>query len=134
MHKTYYKKENISIWYFLLILIIALIIFGYVLIHYFVWQALPLLVMIISKINKLSNNNTSPIIELDNNGLTIVNPVLGDKIYLYSDISDIYMNSKALNGYMKLKSSKKKIRIDSVAIDLVDQQEIESIIKAKITH
>jgi hypothetical protein len=130
MEKTYYKKENILIWYVLLALIIGLIIFAYVLIHYFVWQVIPLLVMIISKISKLSKNNTSPAIELNEEGLIVVNPKLGNQLYTYNDITEIKMNSKYLNGYIKVKS--KKIRIDTVAIDLVDQQEIVTFVKSKI--
>ena len=133
MTKTYYKKENITIWYFLLMLIIGVIIFGYVLVRYFVWQVLPLIIMIITKIVKLSKNNVSPILTLDDSSLTVLNPVLGDKKYLFSDISEIHLNSKSLNGYIKLKSDKKKIRLDSVAIDLIDQQEIANTINAKIT-
>jgi len=133
MHKTYYKKENIIVWYFLLALIIGLIIFGYVLIHYFVWQVFPLIIMVIGKIAKLSKNNTNPIIKLDDEGLTIINEVLGNQFYAYNDISAIKMQSKALNGYIKTKSKKYKIRIDTVAIDLVDQQEIENKVNAKIT-
>jgi hypothetical protein len=133
MHKTYYKKESITVWYFLLILTIGLIIFGYVLARYFVWQVLPLIIMIIIKIIKLSKNNINPIIELDDKGLTIINNVLGNPFYAYSDISAIKMQSKVLNGYIKIKSKKHKIRIDSVAIDLIDQQEIENTVNAKIT-
>jgi hypothetical protein len=133
MQKTYYKKENILVWYFLLALTIGLIIFGYVLAHYFVWQVVPLIIMVIGKIVKLSKNNTNPIIELDDKGLTIINDVLGNKFYAFSDISAIKMQSKALNGYIKTKSKKHKIRIDTVAIDLVDQQEIENMVNAKIT-
>jgi len=132
MTKTYYKKENILVWYFLLALTIGLIIFGYVLVRYFVWQVLPLIIMIISKIFKLSKNNTSPIIELNNTGIKILNPVLGDQFYPYTDISKIHLNSKTLNGYIKLKSKKKKIRIDSVAIDINDQKEISTFINNKI--
>ncbi|HIP34112.1 MAG TPA: hypothetical protein EYG89_05255 [Bacteroidia bacterium] len=132
MTKTYYKKENILVWYFLLALTIGLIIFGYVLIRYFVWQVLPLIIMILSKIFKLSKNNTSPIIELNNTGIKILNPVLGDQFYPYTDISKIHLNSKTLNGYIKLKSKKKKIRIDSVAIDINDQKEISTFINNKI--
>ena len=134
MTKTYYKKENITVWYFLLALTIGLIIFGYVLAHYFAWQVVPLIGLVITKITKLSKDNVSPIIKLDDTSLTVLNPVLGDKNYLYSDISEIHLNSKLFNGYIKLKSQKKKIRIDSVAIDLVDQQEITKIVNAKITQ
>ena len=132
MTKTYYKKENILVWYFLLALTIGLIIFGYVLVRYFVWQVLPLIIMIISKIFKLSKNNTSPIIELNNTGIKILNPVLGDQFYPYTDISKIHLNSKTLNGYIKLKSKKKKIRIDSVAIDLYDQKQIVETVNSYI--
>jgi len=134
MNKIYYKKENITVWYILLALTIGLIVFGYKLAHYFAWQVLPLIIMIISKIAKLLKNNVSPIITLDDTSLTIINSVLGDKMYLYSNIKEIHMNSKSLNGYIRLKSQNKKIRIDSVAIDLVDQQEITSIINTKITQ
>jgi hypothetical protein len=86
--------------------------------------------MIISKISKLSKNNTSPAIELNEEGLIVVNPKLGNQLYTYNDITEIKMNSKYLNGYIKVKS--KKIRIDTVAIDLVDQQEIVTFVKSKI--
>jgi len=65
--------------------------------------------------------------------LTTINSKLGNQFYAFDDISAIHMNSKLLNGYIKIKSKKnKKIRIDSVAIDLVDQQEIENLVNSKI--
>ncbi len=134
MIKTYYKKENITVWYFLLALTIGLIIFGYVLARYFVWQVLPLIIMVVGKIYNLSKNNVTPIIELNDTGLTTINAVLGDKSYAYEDISEVHLNSKAFNGYIKLKSTKKKVRIDSVAIDLIDQQEIMNLVNTKISN
>ena len=133
MTKTYYKKENITIWYFLLLLVFGLIAFGYILIKYIVWQVIPLLAIAIFKIQALKDNHISPIIELDDKGLTTINPELGNQFYAFDDISAIHMNSKLLNGYIKIKSKKnKKTRIDSVAIDLVDQQEIENLVNSKI--
>ena len=133
MTKTYYKKENITVWYFLLLLVIGLIAFGYILIKYIVWQVIPLLAIVILKIQTLKNNHISPIIELDDKGLTTINSKLGNQFYAYEDISAIHMNSKSLNGYIKVKSKKnKKIRIDSVVIDLVDQQEIVNYVNLKI--
>jgi hypothetical protein len=132
MEKTYYRKENILIWYILLALIIGLIIFGYVLIRYFVWQVIPLLIVIISKINTLRKNNISPIIILNEEGLTVVNPKLGNQLYTYNDITAIKIDSKYLNGYIKVKSKKFKIRIETVAIDLADQREIVAFVKSKI--
>ena len=133
MTKTYYKKENITVWYFLLVLVIGLLILGYTLIHYFIWQVLPLIIMIITKTAKLSKNNINPIIELDDTSITVINSALGNKNYLYKDISKIHLNSKAFNGYIKLKFDRKKIVLDSVAIDLIDQQEIARIVNSKIT-
>ncbi|HIP34113.1 MAG TPA: hypothetical protein EYG89_05260 [Bacteroidia bacterium] len=48
----------------------------------------------------------------------------GDKFYSFDDIKDIKMNSKSFNGHLKLKSQKKKVILDSVAIDLYDQKQI----------
>jgi len=131
MNKTFYRKENIFIWYVLLVLIIGLILFGYLLIHYFVWQAIPLLVIIIAKINTLHKNSVSPIIILNEEGLMVVNPKLGNQLYRYNDIKAIKMDSKYLNGYIKVKSKKFKIRLETVAIDLVDQKEIVKLVNQK---
>ena len=133
MNKTFYRKENIFIWYVLLVLIIGLILFGYLLIHYFVWQAIPLLVIIIAKINTLRKNSVSPIIILNEEGLTVVNPKLGNQLYTYDDITAIKMDSKYLNGYIKVKSKKFKIRIETVAIDLADQEEIVVFVNKKLS-
>ncbi len=133
MIKTYYKKENITLWYLLLFLVLGLIAFGYILIKYIVWQVIPLLAMIVFKIQALKNNHISPIIILNEDGLTTINPKLGNQFYTFDDISVIKMNSKLFNGYIKVKSKKnEKIRLDSVAIDLVDQQEIENLVNSKI--
>jgi len=133
MTKTYYKKENITIWYLLLLLVIGLIAFGYILVKYIVWQVIPLLAIAILKIQTLKNNHISPIIALDDKGLTTINPKLGNQFYAYDDISAIHLNSKSLNGYIKVKSKKnKKIRLDTVAIDLIDQREIENLVNSKI--
>jgi len=132
MTKTFYKKENITVWYLLLLLVLGLIAFGYILIKYIVWQVIPLLVMVIFKIQALKNNPISPIIELSEDGLTTINPKLGNQFYAFDDISAIKMNSKLLNGYIKVKSKKnKKTRLDSVAIDLIDQQEIVNLVNSK---
>jgi len=42
------------------------------------------------------------------------------------------MESKYTNGYLFLKDTKKKIIINSVAIDLEDQKEIVNLIRTKI--
>ncbi len=133
MTKTYYKKENTTIWYLLLLLVLGLIAFGYILIKQIVWQVIPLLAIAIFKIQTLKKNHISPIIELDDKGLTTINPKLGNQFYNFDDISAIHMNSKSLNGYIKIKSkNNKKIRLDSVAIDLIDQQEIVNYVNSKI--
>ncbi len=122
------------LWYFIIALCLGLIIFAYTLIRYVAWQVIPLVFIAIAKINTISKNSLQEIITLDDKGLTIINETLGNPFYSYSDITAIKMQSKALNGYIKIKSKKFKIRIDTVAIDLVDQQEIENIVNAKITH
>ena len=133
MTKTYYKKENITIWHLLLLLVLGLIAFGYILIKQIVWQVIPLLAIAILKIQALKNNHINPIIKLNEDGLTTINTKLGNQFYAFNDISAIHINSKLLNGYIKVKSKRnKKIRIDSVAIDLIDQQEIENLVNSKI--
>ena len=92
MNKTYYKKENITLWYLLLFLVLGLIAFGYILIKYIVWQVIPLLAMIVFKIQTLKNNHISPIIILSEDGLTTINPKLGNQFYAFDDISAIHMN------------------------------------------
>lgn len=86
----------------------------------------------IFKVYDINKNPKKPTIELNDNGLTLINKKSGNQFCTYDDISFMKMNSKALNGYLKLKSTKKKVIIDYVALDLLDQKEIVMYISKKI--
>lgn len=131
MTKTFYQKENVKLWYFIIILCLGVIVFGYTLIEYFAWQVLPVIAIGISKIIKLNKNPEAEAIVLNEEGITLLNSP-NKPSYLYSNISDIKMESKYTNGYLFLKDTKKKIIINSVAIDLEDQKEIVNLIRTKI--
>ncbi len=131
--KTYYKKENKYLWYFILTLCTSLIVFGWWLVKYFAWQVLPLVVITIAKIIKLQKDPRTAVIELNENGLQLL--TIKDKpFYGFSNISSIQLEDRAFNGYLKLKDAKKKIRLDSVAIPLEDQKEIAAFVNSKITQ
>ena len=52
--------------------------------------------------------------------------------YAFSNIASITINSRALNGNLKLIDSKKKIILDSVAIPIRDQKEIAAFVNKKL--
>ena len=132
MTKTYSKKENKFLWYFILALCIGLLIFGWLLVEYFAWQVMPLIVITIVKIAKLHKNPFTPVIELTDTGIQLLTP--NNNFYAFTTISSIHLQDRAFNGYLKLKDSKKKIIIDSVAIPFEDQKEIAALINQKITQ
>jgi hypothetical protein len=107
MTKTYQKKENLFLWYFILILCIGLLIFGWLLVKYFVWQAFMPIGIAVSKIITLGKKPTLDIIELNNEGIKTLS-ASNTSFYAYTNIESIHMNSKALNGHLRLKDSKKK--------------------------
>ncbi|WP_282049752.1 hypothetical protein [Maribacter aquivivus] len=131
MTKIYFKKENLLIWYFLLATGIGLLIFGWLLIEYFAWQALLLFGIAISKIISISKKPITPVIELNDEGITLLG--LNDQpFYPFVNINKIHLDSRALNGYIKLKNPDKKIILDSVAISVKDQKEITAFINQRI--
>ncbi|GEM_PF-3672512 len=133
MTQTYYQKENVLLWYLVLTLCVGLVIFGYTLVKYFAWQVFPIIIIGVVKIYKLHKNPETPVIELDDNGIRLLTSK--DKpFYRFKDISDIQMNSKSFNGFLKLKSQKKKVIINSVAIPIYDQKEIAAFVNSKITQ
>jgi len=133
MTQTYYQKENIYLWYFVVLLCVGALIFGYTLVRYFAWQVFPIIVIGAVKIYKLHKNPETPVIELDENGITLLT-AKDNPFYLFKDISSIQMNSKSINGFLKLKSQKKKVIINSVAIAIDDQKEIAAFVNSKITQ
>ncbi|MEP2240274.1 MAG: hypothetical protein ABJI22_18045 [Maribacter sp.] len=131
MTKIYYKKENLLLWYFLLAAGIGLPIFGWILIEYFAWQALPLIGIAIYKIISISNKPIIPVIELSDEGINLLSSQ--DKnFYPFNNIKKINLDSRALNGYIKLKNPDKKVILDSVAISITDQREIADFVNQRI--
>jgi len=131
MTKTYYQKENINLWYIITVMCIGVIVFGFMLIKYFAWQVLPIIAIGISKIIKLSKNPEVEAIALNEERITLLN-LPNHASYLFSNIADIKLGSKFTNGYLVLKDTKKKVILNSVAISLEDQKEINALIKSKI--
>jgi hypothetical protein len=129
--KTYYKKENKYLWYFILALCTGLIIFGWWLVEYFAWQVMPLIAISIAKTIGISKNPSTPVIELNEDGLQLLT-LNNTPLYSFSNISEIHIEDRSFNGYIKLKDSNKKIRLDSVAIPLEDQKEIAALVNQKI--
>ncbi|MBJ2175703.1 hypothetical protein JBL43_15730 [Aureibaculum sp. A20] len=131
MTKTYCKKENVILWYFLLALGIGIMLFGWFLVKYFAWQAFLIFGVAIPKIISISKNPITPVIELNDKGLKLLT-IAEQPFYEFSNIASIQMDSRSFNGKIKLKDAKKKIVIDSVAISLQDQQEIVAFVNQRI--
>ncbi len=132
MNKVYYKNESKLVWYLLLVFTVAVVLTGYLLVNYFAWQLIPLWAIIGGKIYAISTNPPVAIVQLDDEGMTMLNEKLGNTFYAYEDILSIKMNSKALNGHLKLKSKKGKTHLDSVTIQIEDQREIVRLVTSKI--
>jgi len=94
---------------------------------------MPLIAISIAKIIGISKNPRTPVIELNENGLQLLT-IKDTPLYVFSNISEIHMEDRVFNGYLNLKDSKKKIRLDSVAIPLEDQREIAVFVTNKISR
>ena len=131
--KTYYKKENKYLWYFILALCTGLIFFGWWLVKYFAWQVIPLIAISIGKIISISKKPHTAVIKLNDSGIQLLT---ADEhpLYVFSNISKIHLQSRGFNGYLKLKDSKNKIILDSAAIPLEDQKEIAALVNQKIAR
>ena len=108
MNKTYYRKENVHLWYLIIFLGIALLVFGYTLVRYFAWQVLPIIAIGVGKLISLSKNPEVATISLNDEGITLLNNSEDPPFYEYANISAIKIDSKAFNGHLRLKNPKKK--------------------------
>ena len=78
-------------------------------------------------------NEEIPVIKLNEEGLTVLKENQENDFYAYSDISEIQIHSNLLNGYLKTKNNPKKIHLDTVAINIVKQEEIVKIVTSKLS-
>ncbi len=92
MTKTYCQKENVYLWYFILVLAIVVLIFGYT-VNYLAWQVIPMCVMAGGKIYNLSKIPELPAIELNEKGMVLQTSPESPS-YSYGDISSIHIELK----------------------------------------
>ena len=131
MTRIYFKKENLILWYFLFAMGVAILIFGWLLIEYFAWQAILILSISISKIIGINKKPITPILELNDEGITLLG-LKDHPFYPFANINIIHIDSRALNGYIKLKNPNKKVILESVAISIKDQREIAAFVNQKL--
>ncbi|WP_324028226.1 hypothetical protein QSV08_09925 [Maribacter sp. BPC-D8] len=131
MTRIYFKKENLILWYILFAMGIAVLIFGWLLIEYFAWQAILILSIAIYKIISISKKPITPVLELNDEGITLLG--LNDQpFYPFVNINKIFLDSCTLNGYINLKTPNKKVILDAVAISMKDQREIADFVNQRI--
>ncbi|KAA5821399.1 hypothetical protein FPF71_16095 [Algibacter amylolyticus] len=132
MNLIYSKKENPYIYIVLAILVFLVFIAGIYYANYYLWYILaPVVFLIIKGLNVLKKDET-PVIKLDNEGLTVLKVDEENILYKYHEITEIYMDSRYLNGFIKIKSNSKKIHLDSVAIPILKQKEITDLVNDRI--
>ena len=132
MNKTYYKNENKYLYFGISIAALIVFIVGINLVDLYLWILIPAILFMAIKGIQIHKTPATAVLKIDQKGLTIINKKSGNKYYSFKDIEFIKMNSKSLNGHLKIKNQKKKIILDSVAIDLNDQQEIVEVVNNKI--
>jgi len=131
MNKTYNQKENSNTYIFLILLLIAVYIFGVWLVNYHLYIVIFPAIAFIIKIIKIDQNPEVPVIKLTD---TEIHLLISGKTFKYSDISSIQLYSKYSNGHIVLKETNKKEILNSVAISMEDQKEIREFILKKITE
>ena len=128
MNKTYNQKENIYIYLFFLIVFAALYLVGVWIVNYHLYVLFPAFVIFLIKAIKLKKEPEEAVLKLTD---TEIHFLKTGKSFKYSDIERIHLNSKWKNGFLILKSSKKKEYI-SAAISKEDQKEIRDFVTKKI--
>ena len=130
INKTYNQKQNPK-WFFLL----GIAFVGIYLIIYYVWNQhtwllIPITILLFVKAFKIQKNPVLPAVSIDEEGMYVH---FKKAKYTYSEIAEIKLGSKYKDGYIVLKSTGKKVPLNSVAMSLEDQAEIQSVVQRKIT-
>ena len=131
MNLIYSKKENPYLYFVLALLVLGAFIAGIYFVNYYLWYILAPVVLLTVKGFNILKKEEIPVIKLNNEGLTVLKENQENIIYAYSDISEIKMNSNLFNGFIRIKNHSKKVHLDSVAIPLSKQAEIENIVNAR---
>lgn len=131
MNLIYSKKENPYLYFVLALLVLGAFIAGIYFVNYYLWYILAPVVLLTVKGFNILKKEEIPVIKLNDDGLTVLKENQENIIYAYSDISEIKMNSNLFNGFIRIKNYSKKIHLDSVAIPLSKQAEIENMVNAR---
>lgn len=132
MSTIYSKKENTYLYFILALLLFTIFIAGIYFVNYYVWYVLAPVILLIVKGFTILKKEETPVIKLDDEGITVLKENIENTLYAYKDIIEIKINSNYFNGFIKTRNEKRKIILDSVAIPLDKQQEIEKTVNSRI--
>ena len=131
MNLIYSKKENPKLYFYLALLLLGVFFTAAYIINLYLWLVLVPITFLFTKGVYLLKQVATPVLKLDNEGLTLLKENQSNPLYIYQDIVEIKMNSNWYNGFIRTKNSSKKIPLDSIAIPITQQKEIVQLINKK---
>ena len=131
INKTYYQKQNPKYFVAISVVLIAIYFGIYYFLHQHAWLMIPVAILLFVKARQVQKNPISSAITIDEEGIYIHSKKTK---YEYAELADIQLGSKYKDGYVLLKDARKKVHLNSVAISLEDQEEIQSVVQSKITR
>ena len=132
MNLIYSKKENPKLYFSLALLLFGMFLSSIYFINQYLWLLLAPTVLLFTKGVYLLKQVATPVLKLDNEGLTLLKENQSNTLYNYQDIVEIKMNSNLFKGFIRTKNSSKKVNLDSVAIPIKQQKEIVQLINKKL--
>jgi hypothetical protein len=131
LNLIYSKKENPKLYFYLALILLGVFFTAAYIINLYLWLVLVPITFLFTKGVYLLKQVATPVLKLDNEGLTLLKENQSNTLYNYQDIVEIKMNSNWYNGFIRTKNSSKKIPLDSIAIPITQQKEIVQLINKK---
>ena len=131
MNLIYSKKENPKLYFYLALILLGVFFTAAYIIKQYLWLLIVPITFLFTKGIYLLKQVVTPVLKLDNEGLTLLKENQSNTLYNYQDIVEIKMNSNWYNGFIRTKNSSKKIPLDSIAIPITQQKEIVQLINKK---
>ena len=132
MNLIYSKKENPKLYFTIALLLLGVFFTAVYAINQYLWLVLVPITFLFTKGLYLLKQVETPVLKLDNEGLTLLKENQSNTLYNYQDIVEIKMNSNLFKGFIRTKNSSKKVNLDSVAIPIKQQKEIVQLINKKL--
>ncbi|SFI99490.1 hypothetical protein [Olleya namhaensis] len=132
MNLIYSKKENPKLYFTIALLLLGVFFTAAYAINQYLWLVLVPITFLFTKGLYLLKQIETPVLKLDNEGLTLLKENQSNTLYIYQDIVEIKMNSNWSNGFIRTKNSSKKIPLDSIGIPIKQQKEIVQLINKKL--